>query len=238
MTTLNKIILKTAVAGLIWTAVVFSYGLGIFAICFPSVMTDFYVATGDKRLSALYSERSYKRNPNINNLYFALDKFILAKNNAKIIEYSEKLFENKETYYSIVDQVSEFKRDRAAGDPITLGYLCNEDDRLRSSYIGALIKRGKVVDIIRAEEIFYEAITVGETFTNEQFLRPSYAIFEFGRDASAELRIAFEDYYWKFEAEYKGTPNDYAPKFYVWNVYGFSFNFWDSYLAYFGGRLT
>ena len=204
MTALNKIILKTAVSGLVWTAVLFSYGFGIFAFSFPRVMVDFMDVVGNTRLSAMYMERIYRRNPTPENLYFALDKFIIAQNNSKIIEFGKKLFdledENPTIFNSIIDQINEFKKESAADFPLIL-MIINEDNRLRTAYIQARLARGAAGDKARATEILERVIDV-DTLAPRDFLRPSSAIFAFGADAPPALRKIFEEYLDLFEAQF------------------------------------
>ena len=193
MTTLNKIILKTAVAGLIWTVVIFSYGLGIFAMCFPHAMAEFYDTVGNASLSAIYRERIYQRDPTDKNLYYALDKFILAENYDKIVEYSEKLFARPK-YNKLIDDINEFKEKRAGSDQLLLALACNEDNRLRCAYIKALLEKGKSVNRAFAEAIFYENDSVTYSDINLFLSRPSYAILEFS-DPDETMLEKFSEYY-------------------------------------------
>ena len=155
MSPLNKIILNTAIHGLVWTAVVFSYGLGLFAVIFPGTMAKFYDTVGDKRLSAMYYERVYDRNPSAKNLFFVLEKYISAGNYKKVIKYSEKLFnvDNAEysnsEYQNYVALVSAHIKERASeemDDDEFIEIISDIDGRLRCAYIEALINRNRESD--------------------------------------------------------------------------------------------
>ena len=152
MNALNKIILKTAVTGLVWTAVVFCYGLGIFAMSFPGMMASFYDTVGDKRLSTMYHERVYKRNPTPSNLYTILDKSIILKDHGRVIKYFDKFYDLPD-YEARVVKIREYKEKRALKDGLTetlWELACNEDNRLRFSYIDALIAKKRIPEAIEA----------------------------------------------------------------------------------------
>jgi len=182
---LNKIILKTAVAGLVWTAVVFCYGLGIFAMSFPGAMARFYDTVGDKPLGAMYHERVYKRNPTPENLYTTLDKFIQIKNHDKVIKYSEKMFKHKD-YDRTVNNINKFVRDHSKDVPFALELACNADNYLRCSYIEALLAKGRKPE---ANQVFEKAISTIDVS------RPSYAYFSLSDEQyEQDFRDYFDEY--------------------------------------------
>lgn len=198
---LNKIILQTAVGGLVWTAVVFCYGMGIFAMIFPGTMASFYDTVGNKTLSAMYHGRVYQRDPADNTkLYTALEKAIAAKDDTKIIKYGTKFFAlDAAVRNDLLDQVDTHLRLRAGADQLKLGRGCNEDDRLRCRYIQALLKRNKDGDKTSADAILHEAIS-----RPINLMRPSYAILEFDI-ITDDQRTQFEKYYNDFVDEYNAT---------------------------------
>lgn len=168
MSALNKIIFKTAVAGLVWTAAVFCYGLGIFAMCFPGAMASFYDTVGDKRLSAMYHERVYERNPTPDNLYMILNKSISFNDSNRIIKYFDKFYARKD-YATRVAQIREDREKRATADGHTgtmWELASNEDSRLRLAYINAFIELDRLSDALNAynkhgefvHEIFHEEL--------------------------------------------------------------------------------
>jgi len=190
---LNKIILRTAVEGFVWTMVVFCYGLGIFAMAFPSSMAAFYNAVDNRKLGAMYHERVYQRNPTAENLYLVLHSNTIHGNDAKIIKYGKKLFDETEAeeYKKVIDDVNRHLRARANGNYWELALGCNEDDRLRRAYIEALVRKGHI-DVAR--EVFGIA-TDPENIKAES---PSYAIFALGTAARLQDKKRFKDYYNEF----------------------------------------
>jgi hypothetical protein len=198
MNTLNKIMLQTAVSGLIWTAVVFCYGVGIFAVVFPGAMADFYDSVGNKNLSAKYYEQVFKNNPSDKNLYNALSKFITSGNDKKIIKYGGKFFAAESgVRTAVLDKVDEYLRSYAGNDTTALMHGCNEDNRLRCAYIRAILKRGGPGDFDKAKEIFSTAVDTVD------FYRPSYAVLEFGRYIDGDIESKFREYYADFSAQYE-----------------------------------
>ena len=142
MNGVNKLIFKTAAVSLVAVAVVTCYAVGIFAFAFPKPMSNFADALGNKSMSAAYHERVYKRDKTNENLYFALDKFIIAEKHGKVITYFEKFYEKAE-YASMVVAVSKYKEERATTitDPDVRALVCDEDNRLRVAYIRALVAK-------------------------------------------------------------------------------------------------
>ena len=195
MNALNKIIFRTAVEGLVWTVIAFCYGLGIFAMAFPTLMANFYDNVGNKRLSAMYHERAFERNPTNENLYRVLDKVILHQDHTKVIKYSKKMFEledrDLDAFNKIINDVNAQKRALAGNNELILGFV-NEDDRLRSAYIRSLVAKGQTD----------KANTVFERATDPDNIRPahpSYAIFALGPNATQQQKDRFIKYYNNFE---------------------------------------
>ena len=97
MNQLNKIILKTAIDGLVATIVVFCYGWGIFSAAFPNVMANFYDTVGNQRLSAMYYERSFQRTGDHQTLFLVLFYNIQLNNTDKVIQYGHVFY-----FYGVV----------------------------------------------------------------------------------------------------------------------------------------
>ena len=148
MTTLNKIILRTAVEGLVWTVIAFCYGLGIFAMCFPGSMAQFYDLAGNTKLSAMYYGRVYDRSSTNQNLFFALSKSIEAHNNNATIKYGNIWFFGSiddSARNLLTSDVDDYLTEGLSQDSKEYKALTayNTDFRLRRGYIVALMEKGK-----------------------------------------------------------------------------------------------
>lgn len=142
-------------------------------------------------MSAVYHERVYKRNPTDGNLYRAFSKHMANTNDAKTVKYGEK-FLALENYDDIIIDINSQIYANELTNP-SLGFLCNEDNRLRCGLIGAHIRMGNME---RAIQLYHEVVKASPI----DLTRPSYAIFEFGNNASDELRQDFKTYYAKVSA--------------------------------------
>ena len=178
MNTLNKIILTTAIQGLVWTAILFSYGIGIFAMAFPAQMASFYDTAGDSKLGAMYHGRVYDRKPSTQNLYYAFSKNVEAKNTKGIIKYGKIWFEKTDEWVrdDITDEVDEVLIASAQGNTVALGLVGNTDDYLRRGYIRALLARKQNT---KAEKLLLDVIDTSAPDFVLNLARPSYALFEF-----------------------------------------------------------
>jgi len=142
---MNKIILRTAIEGLVWTVVAFCYGMGIFSMCFPGTMAQFYDSVGNKDLSALYYGRIYDRTNTNENLYYALSKNILAHNDSSVVKYGDKWFAlETDTRDKLASQIDAYLINSAVNDAeIQALEMYNTDFVLRRGYIVALINKGQ-----------------------------------------------------------------------------------------------
>jgi len=212
MRTLNKIILKTAVEGLVCTIIAFCYGMGVFAMAFPGQMAIFYDRVGDRTLAAMYHSRVYDRHGAPNQLYAALVKNILADNTCQTIKYGNKFFAPEFTTEreaiitaadaQLIEQATAQFPTAAASRELLIAKSCNMDDFLRSGYIAALLKVG-CRDT--AAQILRDAIATLD------LNRPCYAIFKFSvtdaRHANDDLAVLWFYYYYEMEKE-RNRKND------------------------------
>jgi uncharacterized protein (UPF0332 family) len=197
MSTLNKIIMFTAIQGLIWTAAVFSYGLGIFAKAFPEQMASFYDTVGNPQLSAMYYGRIYNENKNPENLFLVLTKNIDAKDTNGIIKYGNLWFSNNaNTREAIITQKDEYLIEgvtsRYTAGQLTeneyraiIAQACNTDNRLRCSYVRALLESGTEKNLKKARTLFNNTISYTQA-SNIKLQRPSYLILEFSPETATE----------------------------------------------------
>ena len=171
MTAINKIIVRTAIDGLIGAVVVFCYGLGIFSMCFPGVMADFYDEVGNTKLSAMYYGRVYERTSTNENLYYALSKNILAHSDSAVIKYGNKWFAlDPDIQTKLTSQVDVYlTKDLVDGSAEkTALEIFNTDFVLRRGYVVALInkgEKGKATDFLdnhcpKNQDLLYASLTI------------------------------------------------------------------------------
>jgi hypothetical protein len=145
--TLTKVILKTSAITLFFAFVVFSYGLVAFGWVFPKVMADFSVTLGAHNAAGMYFEREWDRSQNSKYLYFALDRYIIANNSAKIAELGET-FLGHDDFDEIITEVNKQWTERAKDETGKIDIInqvswANESSRIKTAYTVALIRTGK-----------------------------------------------------------------------------------------------
>ena len=188
MNALNKIIFKTAAEGLVAVAVVFCYGMGIFAFAFPGAMASFYDIAGNTRLSALYHTRVYNRSSTPQNLFNALHANIIAGNDSRTIELGERFFDTSFTTQREAILASEDARMVAgAGEgALAIGLGTNTDNRLRMGVVRAHIAQGNNAQAVQ----MFEDLAVTEP-NQVNVSRPSTLILAFDiNDTDRNARFA------------------------------------------------
>ncbi|MCL2228678.1 MAG: hypothetical protein FWC00_02485 [Firmicutes bacterium] len=215
---LNRIIIVTAAQGLLWTAVAFSYGLGMFAMMFPRQMANFFDNVGNQNLSAIYHTRIFDRTDSAEDLYLALARNISANRHGEVIRLSGIWFDLDTTVRTgIVVQVDNFLIERAneqyTGElrDMVIGFI-NTYDTIRRGYIASLFATN---NITRANEVFAESVT------GVDLNRPSWT-FENLPATAYDQRAMFRDYFERFEtAFYEAQSTDVRARFFVDNAMRF-----------------
>jgi hypothetical protein len=225
--TLNKIIITTALNGLLLTVGVFSFGLGIFAQVFPAEMAKFYDKVGDTHLAAMYYGKIYNSHKNPDNLFYAFTKSIDAKETKNIIKYGDLWFADnyyvrdavvtRKDEYLIEDAAQSYEKGKLNQDAykLVIATSCNTDDRLRCKYVGALLKCGTEISKQKAIALFESTIN-GEIKLN----RPSFLYFEIKDILSGEQKTMFGNYFENYKAAYTAASNlsvqdKIKPDFYI-----------------------
>ena len=196
---LNKIIFRTAIEGLVWTIVVFSFGLGVFSMAFPGAKANFYDTVGNHRLSAMYHSRVHARSATPENLFTAFDRNLVAGNSGAIIRYCTAFFVNLEPAERdrIITRVDAHLVQRAGECEITIAIATNTDDRLRRGFIRALLNSDAPENTQIARQMFYDATQI------VCHRRPSFAILEFPPTPEfADLRTQFVQYFYAYIAHF------------------------------------
>jgi len=144
--------IKTAAITLFAAFVAFSYGLAIFGWAFPGTMADLSVQMGAHNAAGMYYERVYDREKTPDNLYYALDRYILANNHDKVIKLGDKFFDTSIVpaidYKRIIETVNEEWRIRAGTSKHNLVAWANEESRIKRAYTIALMRTKKTDDAI------------------------------------------------------------------------------------------
>ena len=150
---MTQVMLKTSAITLFFAFVIFSYGLTVFGFAFPKVMADLSVSLGAHNAAGMYFERVWERDETPENLYFTLDRYILAQNHRKIIQFGDRFFAlSQPTQDDIIVEANKQWEERArASLPATdrrynLVAWANESSRIKTAYIVALMRTGKTSD--------------------------------------------------------------------------------------------
>ena len=212
--TMNRIIVKTSAITLCAALFTLAYGLVIFGWMFPRVMMDFSVSLGAHNAAGMYSERVYNRKKTPENLYLTLDKYIKAGNHKKVITVGNKFFNLEyEDYSRVIAEVNAYWEAKADGNKLNLLQWGNEDNRIKSAYVMALLQTGKKdVAAGKLNEQLFNA-----RYGTPDLSQPNYSYFAFvekGIDTVNDVIILttgntptnaneiFKDYVNKFAAEF------------------------------------
>jgi len=185
--------LKTSAITLFVAFVTFAYGLAIFGWVFPGVMADLSVRIGAHNAAGMYFERVYDRDRTPDNLYYALDRYILANNHGKVVILGGKFLDlDGADQTRIIETVNEEWRIRAGGSKHNLVAWANEDSRIKRAYTIALIRTGKTdeaiakletwlaepIDLDQPNRAFIEAYFIADTYKTKELLEDYMSLIE------------------------------------------------------------
>jgi len=119
-----------------------AYGMSIFGLLFPQTMANLNKSLGAHNGAAMFYERMYRANPTTENMYRALDRFIIAQNHNRVIYFFEK-FENRDDSQSVINTVNQHGMNQATND-VQRVMWGNELNRLKTAYINALLQTSRV----------------------------------------------------------------------------------------------
>jgi len=129
--------------------VIFAYGLTAFTWAFPLPIAHLTASLGAHNASGVYFEREYTRNPTDRNLYNTLDRYIIAQNHRKIVEFGDKFYALDEANSTkIINTVNAEMSARAGKNRINLVSWANESSRINGSYTIALIRTNKTTEAL------------------------------------------------------------------------------------------
>lgn len=145
---INKVILKTATVSLLVLFVVTSYVFALVGFVAPRMMANLGWRMNSMGMVANAYLNMYRWNPTTENLYLAVDRMILANRSSQIVRHAPRLF-NADDYDDVIAIVSQAKSE-AIDTPSNMIYsfVVNEHDRLRVSYLEALVNRGRFTDAV------------------------------------------------------------------------------------------
>jgi len=200
-------ILRPAFVTLVAFVAVLGYGVALFGWLFPSTMMSFCGKIGADNAVAMYAERQYNANKTRENLYTALDAHIITKNHKKVITYTDKMFElPADDYVYIINMVNEY------GTTHGVFAWTNEDNRIKSAYITALLKTKQNT---RAQDQF-------ETWMYEKPVNIMWPNFSFeaflankqqNEPINADIERAFVEYYTNFKNAFVGQSGEWGIQF-------------------------
>ena len=133
---LNKIIIKMAIITVIILFLLFGITLSVFTFFYPAKLGQITSSLGLNNISVFYYNRAYEKSGDINDLYRLLNQSVIAKNNEKIIESFESLY-NEPTYENFILYINDYYLSTTTNVMLKT-HLVNEDARLKNHYIKAL----------------------------------------------------------------------------------------------------
>lgn len=142
-TNFNQVILKTALISFVSVIITGILSLSVLTIFSPVSLARFTSSLGLNGVSTYYYERAYQKTGDINTLYHLLNKNIATANEEKIVINFERLFDSgAQKYYDFIDYINEYNLSSSI-DPQLKLYVANEDGRLKSRYVTALMRTQK-----------------------------------------------------------------------------------------------
>jgi|GEM_PF-5292606 hypothetical protein len=136
----NNIIVKTAVTTLVSLILFFILVVGSLTLFYPSSLAKASSSLGLEHISVYYYEKAYNKTQDINDLYNLLNKNISLKQNNKIIQNFETLYNNgSNKYYNFIEYINNYNLNTTNNLSLKM-YLANEDARLKDRYVKALMQ--------------------------------------------------------------------------------------------------
>lgn len=112
-------------------------GYFLLVTVYPESLASFYQNI-NKGASLKYYERAYWKNKNINTLYALVDKSIQFERDDMLIKYFPELLSN-ENYLDFIIEANAHNYNEENDISVNL-FLLNEDNRLKTRYVKALVK--------------------------------------------------------------------------------------------------
>ena len=222
---MQQLIIRTSAWTLFFAFTIFSYGLAVFGLIFPGVMAGLGDSLGAANMAGMYYERVYNARKTPENAYTVLERYITAQNHKKVVEYGAKFLEPREyegvyqdNYKDIIETVNKEGYKAAAGDRINLLKWGNEDNRVKSAYMVALLNAGPMGP---ARFRLY-----GWLAESPDLEQPNHAFFAFviaGKETAEDVTI-FGNYVDNFDGAFDFASFDGEPIFavdFLWTAYSY-----------------
>lgn len=145
---INKLIFKTAITTLIGVVVFSIISFIILTLFSPITVARTASSLGLDNISLSYYQKAYDKSQDVNDLYNMLNKAITVNNYSKVVCGFETLYnEGNEDYYDFIDYINNFNLTSVNG-MLLKTYVFNEDARLKSHYVNALINNQQTEDAL------------------------------------------------------------------------------------------
>lgn len=145
---INKLIFKTAITTLIGVVVLSIISFIILTLFSPITVARTASSLGLDNISLSYYQKAYDKSQDVNDLYNMLNKAITVNNYSKVVCGFETLYnEGNEDYYDFIDYINNFNLTSVNG-MLLKTYVFNEDARLKSHYVNALINNQQTEDAL------------------------------------------------------------------------------------------
>jgi len=210
--TFTQVVFKTSLITLFVAFVSFSYGVALFGLLFPLPMAHINVTIGAHNAAGMYFEREYNRSKKPDDLYNALDNYIVSHNNNKVIKLGGKFLDrsvvSQTDYTRIIGYVNERWAQEAGTSKYNLVSWANEESRIKSAYILALMRKGESNEALSKLEDWLDE-TIDHRQPNHAFIRA------FREDIAARPLLVL--YVGKFEP---GLVSSVFAYDFLWSAYG------------------
>lgn len=133
----GNLILRNSFATIAILIALLMGGYFLLVTVYPGSLASFYQNI-NKNASLKYYERAYLKNKNINNLYMLVDKAIEFERDNVLIKYFPELL-NSENYLDFIIEVNAHNYNEENDVSVNL-FMLNEDNRLKTRYVKALVK--------------------------------------------------------------------------------------------------
>jgi len=197
---LQQVVIKTGAWTLFFAFTAFGYGLALFGLVFPKVMADFAQSLGSANMAGMYYERIYNANKTSENAYIALEQYIIAENHKKVVQFAGEFLSpdgiHQGDYIRIIKAANKAGYEAAAGNKLNMLKWGNEDSRIKSAYMVALLAGG---EFEVAKPRLLDWLKPGP-----DLLQPNYAFFAFvwADRVDEEIRGLFAEYVDAFEGAF------------------------------------
>jgi hypothetical protein len=193
----NKVIGKAALVSVLVLLFLFGSFIALFTFVYPAKLAEWSHSLGFSGISIFCYEKAYEKSQDVNDLYRLLNATITAKDDEKIIENFEKLYEdNSQNYKQFIAYINNYYM-TSTQDVLLQLQVTNEDVRLKRHYVQALVRtsQNEKAFLFVVSDLQQEQFTNITNYNSLNFLASDFvfALIQNGSDfAEYERFLLFE----------------------------------------------